>query len=151
MKGDNNQKVLLIKELLKQGFSEKLIVMIVQVKQPYVNKIKNGRLHFMTCLDEGETLEITPEQQRRLSAAQKILSVSSLPTVGITQQDFMYMHLLRFLLVPKEKIYALYDNLSHSRIDRYLLKKDVDILAFDSTLLNIPKADYLDLILDYIE
>jgi 6-phosphogluconate dehydrogenase len=64
-------------------------------------------------------------------------------------QDIKYMHLLKFFMIEKEDIYNLYQHWSKSKINRYLLKKDVDILTFDSTLIGIEKADYLDLIIDY--
>ncbi len=48
---DNKQKVLLIKELIQQGYKDKQICMIAQANQPYVSKIRNGKIHFLTMVN----------------------------------------------------------------------------------------------------
>ena len=45
---ETKQKVLLIKELIKNGYKDKQICMIAQANQPYVSKIRNGKIHATT-------------------------------------------------------------------------------------------------------
>jgi len=144
----NLQKIFLIKQLLKEGFSEKIIVMITKAKQPHINKIKNGKLH--KDIEYNGIIKMTYEQKQRYEAAKIILSMRELPITGIGEQDIIYMQLLKFFMVPKQQIYELYNNMSKNRIDRYLLKKGIDIGKFNSELLGIQKKVYLDLIIDYL-
>ena len=145
---ENLQKVLLIKQLLEEGFSEKVIVMITKAKQPHINKIKNGKLHKNTIANEK--VRMTKEQKERYDAAKKILSMSEIPTSKTNEQDIMYMQLLKLFMVPKEEIQKLYSHISGNRVSRYLLKKGIDIGNFDSTLLGISRKVYIDLIIDYL-
>lgn len=145
---ESNRKAGVIKFLLEQGLAEKHIVMIMQAQQPYVNKIKNKKLHIDTPLIENG---MTPEESARYDAVKRIIKAGELPTNGTDEQDKIYIHLLKFFMVPKEQIRALYNHIAISRVDRILRKKDVDLGNFDSTLLGIPRQVYLDLIIDYIE
>lgn len=144
---NNKRKVLLIKELLDKGYSEKVITMVLKVKQPYVNKIKHGKLHKNTVLEDGEVLEMDKDEQMRLNAADRILQCSELYTTD-PDQDIIYMQLLKYFLVPKEKIQELYSHYTKARVSRSLMRKDVDLLEFDSTLIGIDKYTYLDLMIE---
>lgn len=145
---ENNRKAGVIKFLLNQGLAEKHVVMIMQAQQSYVNKIKNKKLHVNTdAIEDG----MTSEENARYDAVKKIISAKELPTNGTDEQDKIYIHLLKFFMVPKEQIRALYNHIAISRVDRILRKKDIDLGNFDSTLLGIPREVYLDLIIDYIE
>jgi len=143
---ESNKKASTIKSLLAEGFSEKSIVMILQVQQPYVNKIKNGKLHVNTPAE----MNLTDLEREKYEAVKKIFNASELPTNKVEEQDIYYIHLLRFFNVPKEKIHGLYNHMAVSKVDRIMRKKGVDLGFFDSTLLGIPKEIYLDLIIDYI-
>lgn len=145
---ESNRRAGVIKSLLNEGLSEKHVIMIMQAQQSYVNKIKNKKLHVNTqAIQDG----MTPEEYARYGAVKKIINVSELPTDGTDEQDKIYIHLLKFFMVPKEQIRALYNHIAISRVDRILRKKDVNLGNFDSTLLGIPREVYLDLIIDYIE
>ena len=148
MEKKSKSNVLLVKQLAANGYREKIIKMITGLNQSYINKIINGKLHKETELPVDVNIDMTEEQRVRLNAANKVLMCEEITTNDMNQ-DIKYMHLLKFFMIEKEDIYNLYQHWSKSKINRYLLKKDVDILTFDSTLIGIEKADYLDLIIDY--
>jgi hypothetical protein len=122
--------------------------MITKVNQSYVNKIKNNVLH--SEVKEKNDLILSIEERARYDAAVRILKVTDLPITKFGEQDLYYIQLLKFFLVPKEKIHKLYEHVSKKRINRYYVKKNVDIGLFDSSLIGIDKYDYLDLVIDYI-
>ena len=122
--------------------------MITKANQSYVNKIKNGRLH--SEVKENDKLVLDEREQARYDAAKKIMKLKELPTSSFTDDDFLYLHLLKFFLVPREQIIGLYNHMSKRKISRLLMKKHVEIGKFNSKLLGIPKIDYLDLIIDNI-
>lgn len=137
--------VLFIKWLIEQGYREKVITLITKTKQPYVNKIKHGSLHAETKLEDGEILTLTREQTRRKRIADRILAKTELITVD-ENQDIIYLHLLKYFLVPKDELFELYNHKTKKNIAQILAKKDVDLFGFKSELLGIDYYDYLDLI-----
>jgi hypothetical protein len=146
---DKLHKPLFVKQLIKEGYKDKQICMIAQVKQPYVSKIRNGKIHQQTKIDEFEQVIPYEDERSRQEAMQRILELPELYTPGTTEQDLIYMHLLKFLMVEKEDVYNLYFHLSKRQFNRYWVKKDVDITLFDSELIGIDSKVYLDLIIDY--
>lgn len=146
---DNKQKVLLIKQLIDKGYKDKHICMIAQANQPYVSKIRNKKIHVSTILEADEYFEVTEEQTNRLNALNKIISLPEIFTSGTTEQDIIYMHVLKFFMVEKEDVYNLYFHLSKRQFRNYWVMKDVDILNFDTSLIGVEKQVYLDLIIDY--
>ena len=122
--------------------------MITKCNQSYVNKVKNGRIH--SEVKENNNLVLTDAEQRCYDAATRFLSTPDLPTSDFGEQDLYYIHLLKFLVVPKEKIYKLYNHMSKRKISQKLMRKNIDIGYFNSELLGIPKKDYLDLIIEFI-
>lgn len=146
---ENKQKVLLIKKLIEAGYKDKHICMVAQANQPYVSKVRNEKIHSETNLEPSEELNLDEGQQRRLKALNTILAIPEIFRSGTTEQDLIYIHVLKFFMVVKEDVYNLYFHLSKRQFSRYWVKKDVDILKFQSELINVDKYDYLDLIVDY--
>ena len=146
---DNKQKVLLIKQLIGKGYKDKHICMIAQANQPYVSKIRNKKIHVNTVVEADEYFKVTEEQTNRLNVLNKIISLPEIFTSGTTEQDIIYMHVLKFFMVEKEDVYNLYFHLSKRQFRNYWVMKDVDILNFDTSLIGIDKQVYLDLIIDY--
>ena len=142
-------KVLLIKHLIQKGYKDKHICMIAQAKQPYVSKIRNGKIHKNTNLNPGERLELTQDQTKRLEAVNRILTLPEILTPGTTDNDIVYMHVLKFFMVEQEDVYNLYFHLSKSGFRNLWRMKGVDILSFNSELIGIEQQVYLDLIIDY--
>jgi|GEM_PF-4171994 len=145
---DKEQLVCAIKYLLDVGLPEKLVVLVTQAKQPYVNKIKNGKLHRNTKIEEG--FKLNSEQQNKYEIVKKILFMPELPTSGIGEQDVIYMQLLKFFMIPKDKIIELYNNLAKVKVSRLLLKKKIDLGNFDSELIGVDKKEYLELMIEFL-
>lgn len=146
---DKIQIVLVIKDLIEKNYKDKHICMIAQAKQPYVSKIRNKKIHINTSIDNNETLEYTLSQKKRKEALDKILMLPEILTPGTTDNDIVYMHVLKFFMVDKEDVYNLYFHLSKTQFRNYWRMKDVDILKFDTSLIGIDQEIYLDLIIDY--
>lgn len=142
-------KALVVKQLIQDGYKDKHICMIAQVKQPYVSKIRNGKIHRETTLKENQELTLSEDESLRQEALNKILQLPEIFTAGTSEQDLIYMHVLKFFMVEKEDVYNLYFHLSKRQFNRYWVKKDVDIRLFDSQLIQIDSKVYLDLIIDY--
>jgi len=146
---DNKQKVLLIKDLIQKGYKDKHICMVSQANQPYVSKIRNNKIHTSTKLEDGESFQLTEKQSKKLDALNKILHLPEIFTAGTQEQDIVYIHVLKFFMVDKEDVYNLYFHLSKRQFRNYWVMKEVDILNFNSELINIEREVYLDLIIDY--
>jgi hypothetical protein len=146
---ENKQKVLLIKQLIQAGYKDKHICMVAQANQPYVSKVRNEKIHVETKLEPSDELNLDEAQQRRLKTLNTILAIPEIFRSGTTEQDLIYIHVLKFFMVQKEDVYNLYFHLSKRQFNRYWVKKDVDILKFESELINIDRYDYLDLVIDY--
>lgn len=146
---ETKQDVILIKELIEKGYRDKHICLITKCNQPYVSKIRNGKIHIYTTLENGELLILTEEQRKRLDTLNKLIALPELVNRNTTDQDIMYIHLLKFLMVEKEDVYNLYFHLSKKQFNRYWVMKGIDIRYFDSAAIGIDLRDYLDLIIDY--
>jgi hypothetical protein len=109
MEKKSKSNVLLVKQLARNGYREKVIKMITGLNQSYINKIINGKLHKETEIPADEIIDMTEEQKRRLNAANKILMCEEIATNDM-EQDIKYMHLLKFFMVDKEDIYNLYQH-----------------------------------------
>jgi hypothetical protein len=146
---ESKQVVVLIKELIDKGYRDKHICLITKANQPYVSKIRNGKIHLDTNLNAGELLILTEEQRKRLDTLNSLIALPEIVNMNTTDQDIMYIHLLKFLMVEKEDVYNLYFHLSKKQFNRYWVMKKVDIRYFDSNAIGIDQRDYLDLIIDY--
>ena len=144
-KGRSN--ALLVKKLSQMGYREKIIKMITGFNQSYINKVINNKLYKDLDAD-AEELVISAEQIKKIDAVDKILSCAEIYTED-KEQELMYIHLLKFFLVEKETIYKMFPYLTKRKIAQDFMKKNIDILNFDSTLLGIPREIYLDLIIDF--
>lgn len=144
------QKVLLIKYLIEKGYKDKHICMIAQANQPYVSKVRHERIHAAVQLPEDKEVDISERQLKRIETLNRITSLPEFITSGGTNKhDLMYIQVLRFFMVDKEKVYNLYFHLSKKHFSRLWSTKDVDIRQFDSTIIGIERYDYLDLIIDF--
>ena len=77
----------------------------------------------------------------------KLLQLKELPNQkGLTDQDRCYIRLLRLLMVDKEDIEHLYDEVSKTTLSNIGRNDKIDIRNFNSVLLDIPHIDYLDFI-----
>lgn len=114
---NSREKVLLIKELIRRGYKDKHICMITQTNQPYVSKIRNGKIHKDTVLEENEKLLISRRDKLKLQALNKIISAPEIYTKSFDEQEIIYIHVLKFFMVDKEKIYNLYVHMSKTQFN----------------------------------
>lgn len=142
-------KVLIIKGFHEKGYRQKVIQIITQYNQPYINKVINQKLHQGVQYSDDIKLILSEEQKKRLDAVNRILSCKDIFTENF-DQEIIYMKLLRFFLVSKDDIYNLYNYISKRRINTYLVMKKLEIKDFDASLLGIEQEVYYDLIVDYI-
>ncbi len=144
-----NQEVILIKHLSHLGYREKLIKMIVKdCSQSAINKIINGNARVDIKYDPKIGAEITDEQLGRLKAVDRIISCPALFTNDL-DDEITYLHVLKFFMVEKTELYRKFPHLAKSRINKYLSKKEVDILRFHPQLIGVEPSVYYDLILDF--
>lgn len=94
---------------------------------------------------------MSTEEEKRYGYVKTILSLRELYGSVNERQDLLYIHLLKFFLVDKEDVYNLYFHWSKMKFSRYWAKKNVNLLKFNSELIEIPYTDYLDLIIDFYE
>lgn len=116
---NKKHKALIVKKLIQDGYKDKHICMIAQVKQPYVSKIRNGKIHKDTKLKENQELILSEEESSRQEAVNKILQLPEIFNAGTSEQDLIYMHVLKFFMVEKEDVYNLYFHLSKRQFNRY--------------------------------
>jgi len=92
---------------------------------------------------------LSKAQNVRLNTLDKILAVPELMIAGTTDQDMIYIHVLRFFGIPKKEVSNLYFHLSIKQFNGLWYKPDVDILKFDSREVDVEIKDYADLIIDF--
>ena len=141
--------ILLIKELIGSDYQDKQISMITKVSRSYINKIRNGQFRKNVELKPNEKTNITEEQKIRLNTLNKLIAAPELINSTTSEQDLIYIHVLKFFGIAKDEVFNLYFHLSKKQLGRYWMKADVNILNFDSRLIGIPIRDYLDLVIDY--
>jgi len=144
----NVNEVLAIKFLSEKGYKDNHIAMVMKVHRSYVYKLKKGLSRKDVKLDADTKVSFTEEQKRRLKTLDDLLAAPELMTAGTSEQDMIYMHVLRFFGFNKEEISNLYFHLSRRQIANFWVKADVQIVNFDSRLIGIEIKDYLDLIID---
>lgn len=141
--------ILLVKHLIGKDYEDKHISMITKVSRSYINKIRKNQFRVDDVLKDGEEIVMTVEQEKRLNTLNKILAVPELMIHGTSEQDLIYIHVLRFFGVPKEEVFNLYFHLSKKQFGRLWMKGGVDILQFDSRIIGIEIRDYADLVIDF--
>jgi hypothetical protein len=131
----------LIKYLIEDNMSHKIICLITKSRQPYVSKVASGRLH----VDAEASPNFDPAELARYNAIKKIYELKALPTQGITEDDEKYIHLLKYMMVDKDRIYEMYSDLSRRRFAMIYTSKKIDFMNFNASLLDISQDVFLDL------
>lgn len=132
-----------IKYLYSIGLPQKHIQIITNANQAYISKVINEKIRVAAQADPI----LSTEEATRLLVLQKILQLKPLPDQkGLTDQDRCYIRLLRLLMVDKEDIEHLYDEVSKTTLANIGRNDKIDIRNFNSALLDIPYIDYLDFI-----
>ena len=132
-----------IKYLHSIGLPQKHIQIITHANQAYISKVINNRIRTSVEIDPI----LNTEEATRLLILQQLLQLKQLPNQkGLTDQDRCYIRLLRLLMVDKEDIEHLYDEVSKTTLSNIGRNDKIDVREFDSTLLNINPSDYFDFI-----
>lgn len=136
----------LIRFLLEEGLSHKVIALITRSKQPYISKIASFSLHPSILPSPN----FDANELRRYNILLRIYELRQLGTQGMTEQDGCYISLLKYCLVDKEKIYELYRDLSKKRFAQAYASKKTDFRKFDASLLDINQEDFNELFLEQV-
>lgn len=148
----DDSTIYLIKYLLDNNYPDKVVSMITHAKQPYVSKIKNKKLHKDKPIKDLSEIKIDKETEERLKVARQILNLPEIYTTGTTKQDVIYIQVLKFFMVDKKKVYEeLYFHLSKREFNKYWGAKNANLIDFDTSLINVDKRAFIDLILDYVD
>lgn len=147
---ETRRKVLLIKEMIGKGYKDKHICMVMQENQPYVNRIRSGKIHKNTFIGREESVEMTEREKSRLNALNTILKMPEIPGRGFTEQDEIYIRVLKFFLIEKEEVYNLYFHLTKKQFYGTWVRKGIDLRKFISERIGVSYEDYIDLIIDYL-
>lgn len=129
--------VSLIKYLYKKGYRPKLIQIITGYSQSVVSKGIHSERPYIPTMQH-----INEEQSIRKYVIDRILECRELPLAGFTEQDKIYIKLLNFLLVDKEKINKLYYTISQYKINQTIRDKELSITAFNSYLIDLTEDEY---------
>ena len=70
------------------------------------------------------------------------LECKDLPTEGFSEQDQIYIQILDYLLVDKEKIRKMYFNISQYKISKAFRRKDLDFRNFMPQLVGLTDEEY---------
>ena len=143
------RRIYLIRDLFEKGYKDKHICMITHAKQPYVSKIHNGIIQSKVFLPEGEELVLTEREIKRKKALDTILTIPEVYSVEDERQQYIYVHVLKFFMVPKKEVYKQYFHWSRNYFHAVWTDKTIDIRDFDSELIGIPIYDYADLIIEF--
>jgi hypothetical protein len=149
VKKASRNTILVIKDLIEQKHQDKHIAMVMQVNRSFVNKIRNKVSHASIVIEADERINLTEEQKVRLETLKKILAAPELMISGTSEQDLIYIHVLRFFGMNKDEVYNLYFHLSKKQLGNYWMKADVNILKFNPRLIGIEPREYADLIIDF--
>lgn len=149
MSKENEQRIKGVKKLINDGFTDKQIALITKFSQSFINRIRNGKRHANVSLDESDTNLFSSAEKKRIETLNRLLSMPEMWGAGFTDNDVLYIHTLKFLGIPKEKVFNLYAHLSQKTFGKIWQKADVQIKTFNPEKLGISNYDYLDLIIDY--
>jgi hypothetical protein len=128
----------LIRHLIAEGWPHKIVCIITGSRQPYVSKIAAGKLKpEIEPAANFDTAELT-----RYLVIKRIYELRALPTQGVTEQDQYYIHLLKFLMVDKDKIIQIYNDLSKKRFAQIYTSKKFDFRKFHASLVDLKQEDF---------
>ena len=129
-----------IVKYLLTNYTQKQVAIITKLKRSYISKVAGLKIGANAVLNDN----LNPQMQERKDLLDFFLSVPVLTRCGFTQDDKIYVGVLRHLGVPKKDLLELYRNSKTSFTKAY--HKKVDIGQFDSAKLGVDKEKFLDLI-----
>lgn len=132
----------IIKGLYNAGYPQKVIRFITHCNQAYISKVVNEKISPLS----QPSNELEPTELRRKEVIDKLLLAVKIPTLGITDQDKIYIQILKQLMMEKEVVHkTVYPALSTHLFHKLWTQKDIDILDFQSEeMLGINKEAFDD-------
>lgn len=132
--------VSLIKYLYQAGYRQKLICIITGYNQSVVSKHSNNPRPYVPTLETAND-----SQLRRKMVVDRILECRILKKYDgkmFSEQDTIYMKLLDYCLVDRDKIRRLYRTTTQYKISNSFRKKKEVISNFDPLGLDIQPEDW---------
>lgn len=83
----------------------------------------------------------TPEEKKRLFVLDKFLQLKRMAPKWCSD-DYYYITILRFLLVPRDVIYGMYRGTTHRYYSNAFKEKYPMLSSFDYSLLNVTAEEY---------
>lgn len=129
--------VSLIKYLHKKGYRPKLIQIITGYSQSVVSKGIHSERPYIPTINN-----INEEQAIRKYVVDRFLECRELPVAGFTEQDRVYIKILNYLLVDKEKISKLYYTISQYKINQAIRDKALSVVIFNPYLIDLTDEEF---------
>ena len=129
-----------VKWLQKAGYRQKLTQIILGYSQSYISKLyAKDMSKYVPSIDH-----ITEEQRIRKYVVDKILECKPITRneAMFNEADIAYIKLMDFCLVDREKIKAVYYNISPYKIARAFRDNKVTFMQFQPQLIGITEEEY---------
>ena len=129
-----------IAELLARGYHNRHIAIVMNCHEDSVLRISK-------VLDKTEpTLKfLTRQQKQRLFVLDKLLELKPI-TLKWSSNDYYYITILRFLLVPREKIMTMYKGAPQIQVSR-AYRKNVPVFSlFDYTTIGVNSEEWFEFV-----
>ncbi len=121
------------------GYRQKLIQIILGYSQSYISKICAKESKYVPSIDH-----INQEQYVRKYVVDKILECKPINRndAMFNEMDIAYIKLMDYCLVDREKIRAVYYNISPYKIAKAFRNNKVSIADFMPELIGVSEADF---------
>lgn len=123
----------------KAGYRQKLIQIILGYSQSYISKICAKESKYVPSIDY-----ITEEQRVRKYVIDRILECNPITRNEsmFGEVDIAYIKLLDYCLVDREKVRAIYYNISPYKVARAFRDTKVTITQFQPQLIGLTEEEY---------
>lgn len=119
----------IIKELYNAGYPQKVIRFITHSNQAYISKVVNEQIARLT----PPSKELNEIELKRKEVIDKLRLAEKIPTLGITDQDKIYIQILKQLMLEKDVVHKkVYPSLSNSLFHKLWVQKNINLLDFES-------------------
>lgn len=123
----------------KAGYRQKLIQIILGYSQSYISKICAKDSKYVPTIDH-----ITDEQRVRKYVVDRILECRAITLNDsmFNDDDIAYIKLLDYCLVDREKIRAIYYNVSPYKVSRAFRNSKISLTQFQPQLIGITEEEF---------
>lgn len=131
----------LVTYLYQRGYRPKLIKLVTGYPDSSIAKIIHSPKKVLPSLDGA-----TEEQLVLVYVIDSILECKPLISVNFCEQDEYYIKLLDYMLVSRERIAKLYNNISAYKLSRVLGSRKISYRELNPYLLGLTDDDYATLL-----